>query len=65
MPTRDPTSEVATEPTKAKKAKTTRKIFSLKLRENFLNEFKNEEKNINEQMFGEYFNYHSPSSLVS
>ena len=34
------------------------------MREKFLNEIKNEEKNINEQIFREYFNYQSPSLLV-
>ena len=32
--------------------------------EEFLNEIKNEEKNINEQIFREYFNYQSPPFLV-
>ena len=36
--------EVATEPTKATTTKTKSKIFSLKLREKFLNEIKNDEK---------------------
>ena len=56
--------EVATEPTKATKAKTKRKISLLKLRENLLNEIKNEGKNIIEQIFNEFFNYHYPSFLV-
>ena len=34
------------------------------MREEFLNEIKNEEKNINEQIFKEYFGYESPSFLV-
>ena len=57
IPTRQPTPkpatkpEVATEPRKATKAKNKRKISPLKLREEFLNEIKNEEKNINEQLF--------------
>ena len=54
------TLEVATEP----KNKTKSKISSLKLRENFLNEIKNDEKNMNEQIFQEYFGYRSPSILV-
>ena len=48
--------EVATEPTKAKKATKAIikvKIASLKLREELLNEILNEEKNINEQIFRE------------
>ena len=51
IPIREPTPqpEVAkepatTEPTKATKAKTKRKISTLKLREKILNEIKNEEK---------------------
>ena len=39
-------------------------MSSLKLREEFLNKIKNEEKNINEQIFREYFNYQSQSFLV-
>ena len=70
IPAREPTSEPTTEPevaeeaateqTKAKKAKTKRKISSLKLGENFLNEIRNEEKNINQQIFYNFFNYHHP-----
>ena len=59
--------EVATEPikaTKATKVKTKRKQFSLKLREKLLDEIKNEETNINEQIFNEVFNYHYSSLLV-
>ena len=40
----EPTPEVATEPKRATKAKTKRKILSLKMLEEFLNEIKNEEK---------------------
>ena len=54
--------EVAKESTKSKKANTKRKISSLKLGENFLNEVKNEEKN--EKIFHEFCNYHSPPFLV-
>ena len=47
--THEPTeSEVAK---KATKAKTKSKIFSLKLHKIFLNEIKNDEKSINEQIF--------------
>ena len=46
---------------KATKAKTKLKISSLKLHEEFLNKIKIEEKNINEQIFREYFNYQFPS----
>ena len=58
--TREPTPEPATEPevaiesTKVTKAKTKRKMSSLKLHEEFLNKIKNEEKkNKNEQIFRE------------
>ena len=34
------------------------------MREEFLNEIKNEEKNINEQIIREHFNYQSASFLV-
>ena len=36
----------------------------IKLNEQLLNEIENEQKNINEQIFKEYFKYHSPSFLV-
>ena len=39
-------------------------MSSLKLREEFLNKIENEEKNVNEQIFKEYFGYESPSFLV-
>ena len=53
--TRELTPSIAIEPTpeiltKAKKSKTKRKISSFKLHEEFLYEFKNEEKNINDQI---------------
>ena len=73
IPTREQSLEPATEPEVAKesepgtepiKAKTKREISSLKLSENFFNEKKNEEKNINEQIFKKTFNYSSPSFLV-
>ena len=56
--------EVATESIKAMKAKNKQKTSSLKLHENILNEIKSEWKNINEQTFNEFFNYHHPSFLV-
>ena len=34
------------------------------MREEFLYEIKKEEKNINEQIFRQYFNYQSPPTLV-
>ena len=73
IPKRQPTLEPATEAevaakpskaTKAIKAKTKRKISSLKLREEFLNKIKNEEKNINEQIFRDYFLYQTSSYLT-
>ena len=66
-PTCEPTPEPATEPevaTKATKAKTKRKISSLKLCEKPLNEIKSEEKTINEQIFNKFLNYNYPSFLV-
>ena len=53
-----------TTPEKATKAKTKRKVSSLKLCEEFLNKIKNDEKNINKQIFNESFNYQNPSFLV-
>ena len=69
IPTRKPTAEpkVATESTKstkAAKAETKRKISSLKLREEFLNKIRSEEKNTNEQTFLEYFFYQAPAYLA-
>ena len=48
----------------AAKAKSKRKICSLKVSEKFLIEMKNEEKKINEEIFNEFFNYHYPSFLI-
>ena len=48
----EPTPE-KTKETKATKTKSEHKIFPLKLREEFLNEIKNEENNINKQIFRE------------
>ena len=39
-------------------------MSSLKLHKEFLNEIKNEEKDINEPIFRKYFNYQYPSFLV-
>ena len=56
-----PTPESATEPEVVKelmkptKAKTQRKISSLKLHEEFLNKINYEDKNIIEQIFKEFF----------
>ena len=63
-PATDQTREPATEPEVVTKAKTKSKISSLKLRETFLNEIKNNEKNINEQILKDSFGYHSASLLV-
>ena len=59
-----PEPEVAEERANTTKAKCKRKIFSLKLREEFLNKITNEGKNINEQIFNELFNYQYPSFFV-
>ena len=48
----------------AAKAKSKRKICSLKVSEKFLIEMKNEEKKINEEIFNEFFNYHYRSFLI-
>ena len=49
------------EPTKAK---TKRNKSPFKLHEKFINEIKNDEKNINEQILKEYFFYHTPLFLT-
>ena len=57
IPTREPTPQVATKPVKATKAtkrKTKRKISYLKY----------EAKNINEQIFRDFFLYQTPSYLT-
>ena len=54
---------MATEPTEATKEKNKCNISSLKLRENFLYEIKNEEKDINEEIFKDFF-YQIPSYLA-
>ena len=69
IPTQKPATEpeVAAEPTKARKAteaKTKRKISSLKLCEEFLNEIKYEGKTINEKIFRDYFLFQSRSYLT-
>ena len=53
--------EVATEPIKAR---TKSKISLIKLREEFLNKTKNEEKSMQEQIFRDYFFYQTPSYLT-
>ena len=60
----EPTIEPSKEPEIGTKAETKCKTSSLKLRENFLSGIKDEEKNINEHIFKEYFGYESPSFLV-
>ena len=73
IPTRQPTSDVATEPevateptktTKETKAKTEGKTSSLKLLEEFLYKKEFLYKNINEQIFRDYFLYRTPSYLT-
>ena len=39
------------------------KISPFKLNENFVNEFRNDEKNINNETFREYFGYRNPAFL--
>ena len=73
IPTRQPTSDVATEPevateptktTKETKVKTKGKTSSLKLLEEFLYKKEFLYKNINEQIFRDYFLYQTPSYLT-
>ena len=47
-----------------RKSKTKRELSVLELRENFLNFVVNEEKDIHEQIFRDYFYYKNPSSVV-
>ena len=46
------------------KAKTKLKKYLLELHKEFINEIKNDEKKINEQIFKEYFFYHTPLFLA-
>ena len=46
------------------KAKTKRKKCPFELHEKFINEMKNDEENINEQIFKEYFLHHTPLFLA-
>ena len=46
------------------KAKTERKKSLLELHEKFIKEIKNDEKNINEQIFKEFLLYHTPLFLA-
>ena len=65
--TREPVTEAVpkqTKTTRAIKTKTKRKISPLKLLENFLNRIKNEEKDINEKIFRDYFLYQTASYLT-
>ena len=77
IPRHEPVPEPATEPkiakepatkptkaTEATKVDTKSKTSLLKFWEKCLNEIKNEEKNINKQIFIEFFTYHYPSFLV-
>ena len=50
IPTRKPTPELATEPTKRKKSK-------LKLQQKFMNKIIADEKDINDEVFWNYFKY--------
>ena len=56
-PTREPTPELATGPTKQKKSK-------LKLRQEFINEIISDEKEIDGEIFCNYFKYYNPSFLA-
>ena len=50
--------------TELSKAKTKRKKSPWELYKEFINEIKSDEKNINEQIFKEYFFYHAPLFLA-
>ena len=65
-PTPNPSVFDAAKPTKAqaKKSKKKHKISPLNLCENFMNEIENDKKNINNEIFMEYFNHHNPSFLI-
>ena len=55
------TPELASNPRVSDTPKTKRKTLSLKFRQSLLNEIKNEEKDVNNQIFKEYFHYQTPS----
>ena len=57
------TPELASNPRVSDTPKTKRKTLSLKFRQSLLNEIKNKEKDINNQIFKEYFHYQTPSIL--
>ena len=57
------TPELASNPRVSDTPKTKRKTLSLKFRQSLLNEIKNEEKDVNNQIFKEYFHYQTPSIL--
>ena len=57
------TPELASNPRVSDTLKTKRKTLSLKFRQSLLNEIKNEEKDVNNQIFKEYFHYQTPSIL--
>ena len=57
IPTREPTPELATEPTTQKKSK-------LKLQQEFMNEIIADEKDLNDEIFWNCFKYQNPSFLA-
>ena len=57
IPTREPTPELATERTKHKKSK-------LKLKQEIMNEIIANKKDINDEIFWNYFKYQNPSFLA-
>ena len=56
-PTREPTPDLAREPTKHKKSIS-------KLQQEFMNEMIAKEKDINDELFWSYFKYQNPSLLA-
>ena len=57
IPTREPTPELVTEPTKQKESK-------LKLKQKFVNEIIADKKDISDEIFLNYFKYQNPSFLA-
>ena len=57
MPTRQPTPELATEPTKHKK-------YKLNLQQEFMNQIIVDEKNMSDEIFLNYIKYQNPSFLA-
>ena len=59
-PTPDPTIFYTSKQTKRQTKISKSKIFAFKLNQNFVNEIRNDEENINNEIFKEYFGYQNP-----